>query len=232
MFPIRDLNPTRTVPVLTLLLIAANLFVFFGIQGGAGEAELEFLYRQAAIACEITTGDPLSAAEIQSEVCSSVAEDPLFPEKGPWWAIVISMFLHGSVGHVLFNMWFLWIFGNNVEEAFGKIAYLAMYLVGGVAATLTFVFANPTSTVPLVGASGAIAAVLGVYAVLFPGHRIISLVGFWLVPLPAVLFLGIWFVAQFGLGGSNVAWEAHAGGFVFGVVMTLFLRRRLLARVY
>jgi membrane associated rhomboid family serine protease len=231
-FPIRDLNPTRITPVMTILLIAANLFVFFGIQGRTSGNEEQFLYRRAAIACEVTTGDPLSPAEVQGGVCSSVAEDPMFPEKSPWFAIVISMFLHGSVAHVLFNMWFLWIFGNNVEEAFGVIAYLAMYLLGGVAATLVFVFANPTSTVPLVGASGAIAAVLGVYAVLFPGHRIISLVGWWLVPLPAALFLGIWFVAQFGLGGTMVAWEAHAGGFVFGVVAALFLRRRLLTRVY
>lgn len=231
MFPIRDVNPTRITPVMTILLIAANLFVFFGIQGRTTSGE-EFLYRRAAIACEITTGDPLSPAEVQGGVCSSVAEEPVFPEKSPWIAIMTSMFLHGSVAHVLFNMWFLWIFGNNVEEAFGKIAYLVMYLLGGVAATLVFVFANPTSTIPLVGASGAIAAVLGVYAVLFPGHRIISLVGWWLIPLPAALFLGIWFVAQFGLGGTNVAWEAHAGGFVFGLVAALFLRRRLLTRVY
>jgi membrane associated rhomboid family serine protease len=230
-FPIRDLNPTRIVPVMTILLIAANLFVFFGVQGRTQEAEAEFLYRRAAIACEITTGDPLSPAEIESEDCSSVTEEPLFPEKSPWYAMVISMFLHGSVGHVLFNMWFLWIFGNNVEEAFGVLAYLAMYLVGGVAATLVFVVANPSSTIPLVGASGAIAAVLGVYAVLFPGHRIVSLVGWFLVPLPAALFLGIWFIAQFGLGGTNVAWEAHAGGFVFGLIAAMFLRRRLMTRV-
>jgi len=230
-FPIRDLNPTRIVPVMTILLIAANLFVFFGVQGRTQGAEAEFLYRRAAIACEITTGDPLSPAEIEREVCSSVTEEPLFPNKSPWYAMVISMFLHGSVGHVLFNMWFLWIFGNNVEEAFGMLAYLTMYLVGGVAATLVFVFANPSSTIPLVGASGAIAAVLGVYAVLFPGHRIISLVGWFLVPLPAALFLGIWFIAQFGLGGTNVAWEAHAGGFAFGLIAAMFLRRRLMTRV-
>lgn len=232
MFPIRDLNPTRTVAVITLLLIAANLYVFFGIQARTVGEEEEFLYRRAAVACEITTGEPLSLDEVRGGVCSSVAEEPVFPEKSPWWAILVSMFLHGSVGHVVFNMWFLWIFGNNVEDAFGRIAYVILYLLGGVAATLTFVFANPTSTDPLVGASGAIAAILGAYAVLFPGHRIISLVGFWLVPLPAALFLGIWFIAQFGLGGTNVAWEAHAGGFVFGVVATLFVRRRLLTRVY
>jgi membrane associated rhomboid family serine protease len=231
-FPVRDLNPTRIIPVITILLIAANLFVFFGVQGRAEQGADVFLYRRAAIACEITTGDPLSPAEVEGGVCSSVPEESIFPEKSPWFAIFTSMFLHGSVAHALFNMWFLWIFGNNVEEAFGKIGYLVIYLVGGVAATLVFVFANPSSTVPLVGASGAIAAILGVYAVFFPGHRIISLVGIWLVPLPAALFLGIWFIAQFGLGGTNVAWEAHAGGFAFGLIAALFLRRRLVSRVY
>ena len=98
-------------------------------------------------------------------------------------------------------------------------------------ATLTFVAVNPDSTIPLVGASGAIAAVLGSYAVLFPGHRVLSLLGWFIVPVPAAVFLGVWFVLQFGLGGTNVAWEAHAGGFAFGFALTLLFRRRLLRRV-
>jgi membrane associated rhomboid family serine protease len=155
----------------------------------------------------------------------------VFPEKIPFLSMLTSMFLHGGVGHVLFNMWFLWIFGNNVEEAFGRLRYILMYIVGGVAATMAFVVANPDSTIPLVGASGAIAAVLGSYAVLFPGHRVLSLLGWFVVPVPAALFLGLWFVAQFGLGGTNVAWEAHAGGFAFGFALTLLFRRRLLRRV-
>jgi membrane associated rhomboid family serine protease len=141
------------------------------------------------------------------------------------------MFLHGGAAHVLFNMWFLWIFGNNVEEAFGHFGYLLMYLLGGIAATLTYVVVNPASTVPLVGASGAIAAVLGAYAVLFPGHRVLSLLGWLILPIPAAVFLGFWFIAQFGLGGTNVAWEAHAGGFAFGFAVALLMRRRLLRRV-
>ena len=110
------------------------------------------------------------------------------------------MFLHGSVAHVLFNMWFLWIFGNNVEEAFGHLRYLFFYVAGGVAATAAFVALNPNSTAPLVGASGAIAAMLGAYAVLFPRHKVLSLLGWFILPVPAALFLGIWFVVQFGLG--------------------------------
>jgi membrane associated rhomboid family serine protease len=232
MFPIRDDNPTRITPMVTLAMIGACLLVFFFVQNQPTIAEAEeFLFRRAAIGCEITTGDPLTANEIVSQTCSSAPGEPVFPEKNPWVAAITSMFLHGGLAHVLFNMWFLWIFGNNVEEAYGHGGFLLLYLIGGIAATLAFVLLNPTSTVPLVGASGAIAAVLGAYAVLFPGHSILTLVGWFPVHLPAALFLGIWFIGQFGLGGSNVAWEAHAGGFAFGLILTLLLRRGLMQRV-
>jgi membrane associated rhomboid family serine protease len=128
-------------------------------------------------------------------------------------------------------MWSLWIFGNNVEEAFGHVRYLLLYALGGVVATLAFVVVNADSTVPLVGASGAIAAALGAYAVLFPGHRVLTFVGWFLVPLPAVVFLAVWFLAQFGLGGTNTAWEAHVGGFLFGLAVAFVFRRSLLRRV-
>lgn len=232
MFPLRDVNPTRSTAFLTLALIAAALYVFFFIQAqDTPEGQEEFLYRRAAIACEITTGNPLSQPEIGGQTCSGDPEEPVFPDKEPLISVFTSLFLHGSVGHVLFNMWFLWLFGNNVEEAYGRIRYLFLYFFGGVAATAAFVFMNPGSTVPLVGASGAIAAVLGAYAVLFPGHRVLSLVGWFIIPVPAALFLGVWFLAQFGLGGTNVAWEAHAGGFLFGLVVTLPFRNSLLRTV-
>ena len=232
MFPLRDINPTRTRAVLTFALIAASLYVFFFLQAQEAPSEQqEFLYRRAVISCEIISGEPLSESEIIGAPCGDDAGPPVFPDKDPLLAVLTSIFLHGSIGHVLFNMWFLWIFGNNVEEAFGPIRYLALYMIGGVAATATFVAMNPESTVPLVGASGAIAAVLGVYAVLFPGHRILTLLGWFVIPVPAAIFLGLWFLAQFGLGGTNVAWEAHAGGFVFGLVVALVFRRSLLRRV-
>jgi membrane associated rhomboid family serine protease len=231
-FPLKDVNPTRITPYITLGYIIANLVVFFAIQSQQTPNEQqEVLYRRAAIGCEITTLQPLSAEEIITDTCRSGSEEPLFPEKIPFLSMLTSMFLHGSALHVVFNMWFLWIFGNNVEEAFGRIRYILMYLAGGIGATMTFVAVNPDSTVPLVGASGAIAAVLGAYAVLFPGHRVLSLLGWFIVPVPAALFLGFWFVAQFGLGGSNVAWEAHAGGFALGFAMTMIFRKRLLRRV-
>lgn len=226
--PLRDINPTTSTAFFTLILISACLYVFFGIQArDTPSGQQEFLYRRAAISCEIITGDPLTESEIVNSNCDSLPGQPVFPEKEPLISVLTSLFLHGSIGHVLFNMWFLWIFGNNVEETFGRIRYLLLYLLGGIAATLAFVALNPNSTVPLVGASGAIAAVLGAYAVLFPAHRVLSLVGWFIIPVPAAIFLGVWFVAQFGLGGTNVAWEAHAGGFVFGFLMAALLRRSL-----
>jgi membrane associated rhomboid family serine protease len=232
LFPLRDINPTRITPVVTLLLIAANLVVFFLIQGrGTPNEQQALVYERAAISCEVTTGFPLGAEEIVSDVCLEGAQEPVFPDKNVFLALVTSMFLHGGIGHVLFNMWFLWIFGNNVEEAYGHVGYLLLYLVGGLAATAAFVLTNPDATVPLVGASGAIAVAMGAYIVLFPGHRILSLVGWLLLPIPAALFLIFWFVAQFGLGGTGTAWEAHAGGFVFGAGVSLLLRPRLMRRV-
>jgi membrane associated rhomboid family serine protease len=229
--PLRDVNPTRTTPYVTLAVIAVCVLVFFFVQNQPTEADVEaFLYRRAAISCELTTANPLTPDEIIEQTCSSQPGAPLFPEKSPWISVLTSLFLHGGLAHLGFNMWFLWIFGNNVEEAYGHLRYLLLYVIGGIAATMAFVFSNPDSTVPLIGASGAIAAVLGSYAVIYPGHRVLSLVGWIVLPLPAALFLGIWFVLQFGLGGTNVAWQAHAGGFLFGAAITLFLRRRLLGQ--
>lgn len=215
-----------------MLLIAACVLVFFGLQNQTSSADqAEFLYERAAISCEIRSGEPLTLEEINQGSCESSGGVPVFPDKQPWLSILFSMFLHGGFGHLLFNMWSLWIFGNNVEEAFGHFGYLILYLAGGIMATFAFVLANPDSTVPLVGASGAIAAALGAYAVLFPGHQVLTLVGWFLIPLPAILFLGFWFFAQFGLGGTNTAWEAHVGGFIFGLAVALVFRRSLLRRV-
>jgi membrane associated rhomboid family serine protease len=232
LLPLRDVNPTRITPFVTLALIAANLLVYFLIQGrGTVEEQQALVYERAAISCEVTTGFPLGIEEIVSNTCVDGPQNPVFPDKNVFLALLTSMFLHGSVGHVLFNMWFLWIFGNNVEEAYGHVGYLLMYVIGGRAATAAYVGLNPDATVPLVGASGAVAVAMGAYLVLFPGHRILSLVGWFFLPVPAAVFLVFWFVAQFGLGGTNTAWQAHAGGFVFGAGISLFLRSSLMRRV-
>lgn len=233
MFPIRDINPTRIFPIVTIALIVANVLIFFGWQNGTAGPEpevQEFLYENAAVACELRSGEPLTDAEIRNMDCGAGGSE-VFPDKNVLLSAVVSMFLHGGLFHLLGNMWFLWIFGNNVEEAFGWIGYLVMYLAAGIAATAAFVLANVDSTVPLVGASGAIAGVLGSYLVLFPTHQVLSLIFFFFVPIPAVIFLGIWFISQFGIADANVAWEAHVAGFVFGVLVTLPLRSFLLARI-
>ena len=232
LIPIRDVNPTVIRPLLTFAIIAVNIFVFFSIQPRNDPAEeQEFAYQYAAIPCELTTSESLSQEEIESGECIN-GDEELFADKIVLFSVIASMFLHGDILHIGFNLWSLWIFGNNVEEAFGRAGYLAMYFAGGVAATVGYAFLNPDSTIPLVGASGAIAAVMGAYLVLFPTHRILSLFGFFFVPVPAALFIGIWFIGQFGIDpASNVAWEAHVAGLVFGALLALVLRNRLLGRI-
>jgi membrane associated rhomboid family serine protease len=144
--------------------------------------------------------------------------------------LVTSMFLHGSWSHVIGNMWYLWIFGDNVEDRFGHVGYLALYLLGGIVASIGYVASNPNSLTPTIGASGAIAAVMGSYLVLHPRARIVTVI----IPLiflpflvPATVLLGFWFVLQFFTEqSSGVAWVAHVVGFVFGAVVTLLLFRR------
>src|SRR5690606_31651643 len=156
-----------------------------------------------------------------------------------WVNILTSMFLHGGWFHLLSNMWILIIFGDNIEDKLGSIRYLIFYLFSGTAAALLQVFFDPISSVPMIGASGAIAGVLGAYLILFPHSRIASLVPiffvFTLVELPALVFLGFWFISQLfsgwfalqGADASNVAWWAHIGGFVFGMIaIRMFVRRR------
>ncbi len=246
MFPLRDNNPTRTRPILTLALIVANLVVFFAWQPSAfwipatdeesaqvsGSEQQEFLFAHAAVPCEIVRGIPVDIREANSGDCFEAPSEPVFPEKQVYASVVVSLFLHGGLLHIASNMWFLWIFGNNVEEAFGRLRYLAFYLVGGVFATLAFVVLQADAAVPLVGASGAIAAVLGAYLALFPGRRILGLIGIWPIPVPAALFLGLWFFGQFVTQDESTAWEAHAAGFAFGFLVTLLIRRPVLAHLH
>jgi membrane associated rhomboid family serine protease len=220
------------VPIITVALIAVNVAVFFFWQPQDDlETQTDFLYENAAVACELTTGEPLTEEEIVLDRCEDDAGDPVFPEKSVWLAAVVSMFLHGGLGHLLSNMWFLWIFGNNVEEAFGTGGYILMYLAAGAAATAAFVYANPEATVPMIGASGAIAGVLGSYLVLFPTHRVLTIFIFMFVHVPAGAYLALWFLLQFAYQEPGVAWEAHVGGFIFGVLLTLPLRSVLLTRL-
>lgn len=232
MFPLRDLNPTRRFPVLTLVLIAVNLAIFFLWQPqGDARRETVFLYEHATIPCELTTRQPLTVAAIQTGQCSAnTTSAPVFPDKSLSLSILASMFLHGSVLHVLGNMWFLWLFGNNVEDSYGRVRYALLYLMVGIAATAAFILLNPHETTPLIGASGAIAGVLGAYLVLYPGAVVLSIGLFGVIPVPAALFLLLWFLGQFAAQSAGVAWEAHVAGFLVGAAVTAALRPALRRR--
>ena len=226
MIPLRDANPTQRTPIVTLAIIVACAVVYgyqLLVMANGGEAALSaFITRWGVVPAELV--DTLRSGMIASVETLT---------------LVTSQFLHGSLVHIGGNMLFLWIFGNNIEDRFGRLRFLLFYLVGGVVAGLTQVFIDPTSTIPTIGASGAIAAILGAYLVLFPRARVttaIFLIFFYqLIDIPAVFVLGFWFVLQLfdGLGSlgpmgaattGGVAFFAHIGGFVFGAAIALLYR--------
>jgi membrane associated rhomboid family serine protease len=247
--PIGDINPARRAPVVTVLVILACIAIYFGfqisrdatiVQTELGAVQLPasdaFTLHWAAVPCEVTSAEPLSVREVartfnggDTTACDRGRhDDPLFyRDKHVYGALLVSMFMHGGLAHLGLNMLFLWIFGNNVEDRLGSLGYALFYLVGGVAATAAHVVVQPSSTVPLIGASGAIAAVMGAYLVWFPNAPIRTLVLLFIpVTVRAMWFLGLWFVLQFFTDtGSGVAWVAHVGGFVFGVVAGLLIGR-------
>jgi membrane associated rhomboid family serine protease len=226
--PLRDANPTRRTPYVTLALIALNLAAFFlwqPLTGTPREQEL-FFYCHGAIADEVSDFQTIPQLE---QLCGG---------KSVVQSIFTSMFLHGGLLHLGGNMLYLWVFGNNVEDRMGRGVFLVFYLLAGIVAVYGQVLTNPDSQVPLVGASGAIAGTLGAYIVMFPHARVLTLVPivFFLqvAELSALFVLGFWFVLQAfqgvgALGGDvgGVAWWAHIGGFVFGAIVAfLFFRRR------
>jgi len=211
--PLRDENPTRRYPVLTLVLIAANVVVF-AYQVLSPATLPYYVLKMGAIPYEITHFRAYGGYPVE--------------RISPVLALFASMFLHGSLFHLLGNMLYLWIFGNNVEDFLGPIRFILFYLVSGLSAAATHVVFNPNSTVPMIGASGAIAGVLGAYFVLYPGARVQTLVFLWVVPVPAAIILGLWFLGQIinvGIGGG-VAWFAHIGGFLAGVVLIRYFARK------
>ena len=238
MLPLKDENPTRNTAVVTVVIIAICVGVWvFVQQAGQRDDNDEFTFETAAIPCEVVQGRPLAVEEIRDTVrfgddtaCTSLPETrPYFPEKNEYLALVYSMFMHGSWIHLLGNMLFLWVFGNNIEDRLGVAKFVAFYLVAGIVATAAHIAVQPDSTVPLVGASGAIAGVMGTYLVLYPNVRIRSLIllGFIILfrDIAAKWLLGIWLVSQFFINpNAGVAWMAHVGGFVFGVLAGLLLR--------
>jgi membrane associated rhomboid family serine protease len=230
--PIHDLNPTRRRAWITLLIIALNVVVYVAVQPhGESQKAFEFPYEHAAIPCEIRQLEPLNTAELDTGTCGAegFAAREFFPDKNIWLSVLFSMFLHGSLFHIAGNMLFLWIFGNNVEDYLGKIGFILFYLLAGAVATFSHVLYDPSSLTPVIGASGAIAGVMGMYLVLWPHARVIALVPFLAfipLPIPAGIILVVWFAMQFLTGDdSGVAWVAHVGGFATGALIGMALKK-------
>ncbi len=223
MIPIRDSNPSGTAPIVTVALIAANVIAFLH-QVSLGPDVHEFVLRWGLV----------------PGIVSGAYIVPGWTPLDTAMRFVSSIFLHGGWLHLIGNMWYLWIFGDNIEDRFGHVGFLAFYLICGVVASMVHVLANVDSLIPTVGASGAIAGVLGAYLICFPGARITMLVPVFFLPLfiqfPAVIVLGIWFLTQLSYGSlsldpalaesGGVAWWAHVGGFVVGMILVRYIPPR------
>jgi membrane associated rhomboid family serine protease len=231
-FPYRDENDTLRTPFVTFALIGATSYVWLAVQGGGAALPLaESVCNLGLIPGELTGLLPAGTSFDLGEGLACVT-DPGRQTS----SVVTSMFLHGSWMHLLGNMWFLWLFGNNIEDSMTRPRFVAFYLICGLAAAMAQVWANPVSGVPMVGASGAISGVMGAYLVLFPRVRVWTMIplGFFLhsMPLPAWVMLIYWALLQVvgGLGdigaeGGGVAFWAHIGGFVAGVVLIKLFER-------
>ncbi len=222
-FPLKDENPTKTFPYMTVLLIACSTFVFF-IELARGQYRGYIVAKFGMVPFEITHG-----VDLDPQVAL-----------GPYITLLTSLFLHGSFFHLIGNMWFLWIFGNNIEDVVGHYKFLTFYILGGVAASFLQIAVSASSTVPVIGASGAVSAVLGAYILKFPRARVKTLMFLFIfvtvINVPAVAFIGIWFFMQLlssvTRSGSNVAWFAHIGGFIFGLLAIMLFQKKERNRKY
>jgi membrane associated rhomboid family serine protease len=237
--PLRDSLRSRSVPFVNYSLIAINIIVFIyqlslsGEQVPVGGAVLtamdRWVFDWGTVSCRIT------------ESCPAAFDRTFGTAPNPWLTLITATFIHAGFLHIAFNMLFLWIFGDNVEDAMGHLAYLVFYLLVGILAGLAQVASNPSSTIPAVGASGAIAGVMAAYLVLYPGatvHVLIPIIIIpWFTSLPAFVLMVVWFLLQVmsGLGElgaratggeGGVAWFAHIGGFVAGLILVWFFRTR------
>ena len=226
MFPLKDNIPTDRFPVVTVALIAANVLMYFLFQHGTIPYEITHPGKE----CDLV--DSVGGSQLICEGQKGVTGDA--ESQAPTYlTLFTSMFMHGSILHLGGNMLFLWIFGNNVEDSMGRVRFLVFYVLGGLAADAGQILVDPSAAVPTIGASGAVAAVLGGYLLLFPRARVVTvifiIIFFTVIELPALVILGFWFLQQvlFGAydltnptgGGGGVAYFAHIGGFAFGLLL-------------
>lgn len=242
LFPLFDLNPHKRFPLVTLLIIALNIAVTvwsstqseieqgkIALQYGFVPARLSNVGNGRAIPARVMVINDLNGRPVP-RVIGNLSTAP----SAVYATFLTTMFLHGGWGHLLMNMWMLWVFGNNIEDRLGHFVYILFYLLGGVLATLAFWVSDPEGLMPVVGASGAVAAVLGGYAVTYPHAKVRTLIFFILftiIDIPALVLLGIWFALQvasglmglWGVALEPVAFWAHIGGFVSGMILVPLL---------
>jgi len=224
MIPLRDVVPRRTNPFVIWTLIALNSLVFFFELSLSGDSLQRFTALFGLIPIRYTQPELLIRSPLQVT---------------NYWPFITHMFIHGGWLHLIGNMWFLWIFGDNVEDRMGHLRFVVFYLACGLAAALSNIVINPGATMPMIGASGAISGVMGSYLLLFPAARVITLIPifFWplIVEIPAFFFVGLWFCMQVLSGtysllapqiGGGIAWWAHIGGFVAGMVLMPLFKKR------
>ena len=218
MIPLKDDIPTQTFPFITIMLITANVLVFLRELMLPPPVREEFISQLAVIPYAMTHPGPGHPGFLVYNALT----------------LLTSMFLHGGIMHLVGNMLYLWIFGNNIEDVMGHARFLLFYFLCGLAGALTQIAASPASRIPMIGASGAIAGVLGAYLVMFPAARVLTLVFLFffvrVVPIPALIVLGAWLLIQLVNAGQiapgGVAWFAHIGGFLTGLVAIVPFRRR------
>jgi len=224
-FPLRDDNPTELFPIVTLLIIAACVLAWVLVQGAGTSPELlsQSICTLGAIPAEVSGAMPTDLAAAPCQLGGLT-----------WQALFSSMFMHASWMHLIGNMWFLWIFGNNVEDSMGHLRFFVFYMLCGLLAALAHVYTDSSSALPMVGASGAISAIMGAYLVLYPRALVHTLFFFLffirIIPLPAWVMLGYWMLIQVGSSlldpgaGGGVAYTAHIGGFLAGALLILVFR--------
>jgi membrane associated rhomboid family serine protease len=228
MIPLRDNVASKRLPVVTWVLLLINVLVFIFMINLKPDTQEQLIFTFGLVPSRLNISQPLNLLQQTGELIS----------------LITSQFLHANWFHLISNMWILFIFGDNVEDLMGKRRFLLFYLLSGVAANLAHAFAVPDAQIPAVGASGAIAGVLGAYLLLFPHARVQTVVFVFIIPwfiqIPAVIYLGVWFIMQLSQGlievdqtVGGVAWWAHIGGFIFGLAAVhIFVRRNRLSSRY
>jgi membrane associated rhomboid family serine protease len=225
MFPIGDDNSDRTItPFVNYAIIGLNILVFVLLQGLGGNDA--FTYAFSLVPREITNGVDLSGVQVVRDAVGNTGSVQLFPTPLPvYFNFISSMFMHGSIAHIFGNMLFLWIFGDNLENLLGHVRYAIFYLLCGFGAAFAQIIVDSNSVIPMLGASGAISGVLAGYVLLFPQRQVRAIIFNFLTTVPAVVAIGIWIVMQLVLGyftdpgTGGVAYMAHIGGFVAGLVL-------------